>query len=67
MKNLLKFPIMTCLFLVITFSSCKKDAATPIDEKPAPSESLILSGNITSDLSLRENSSYTLKDGLHSL
>lgn len=61
MKNILKSLAIASLFLTIAFSSCKKDAATVIDEKPSPPESLVLSGEITSDLSLKENSSYTLK------
>ncbi len=48
------------LALVIGFTSCKKDSVTSIDPSPAP-ENLTLSGEIKTSLSLKENSTYTLK------
>jgi len=60
MKNILKSMLIPGLALVIGLSSCKKDSATPMDQTPAP-ENLILSGEIKSSLSLKENSTYTLK------
>ena len=58
MKNTVKSLLIANLFLVIGFTSCKKDA--PIDPIVAP-ESLVLSGEIKNSLSLKENSTYTLK------
>ena len=61
MKNILKSALIPSLVLMLGFTSCKKDSANPIDEKPLIPENLILSGEIKSSLSLKENSTYTLK------
>lgn len=61
MKNIFRSAIIPGLVLVIALSSCKKDSSNPIDEPTLPPESLIISGDIKSDLVLKENSSYTLK------
>jgi hypothetical protein len=58
MKNIFKSALIPSLVLVIGFTSCKKD--TPDEQTIAP-ESLTLSGEIKSSLSLKENSTYTLK------
>lgn len=58
MKNTFKSVLIANLILVVGFTSCKKDA--PIDPVVAP-ENLVLSGEIKTSLSLKENSTYTLK------
>lgn len=58
MKNAFKSVLFASLVLVLGFTSCKKDA--PVDPLETP-ESLVLSGDIKTSLSLKENSTYTLK------
>ena len=60
MKNILKSVLIPGLALVIGISSCKKDSAITIDQNPAP-ENLVLSGEIKSSMSLKDNATYTLK------
>lgn len=67
MKNIFKSVLISSLVLVIGFTSCKKDTATSIDENPLTPENLILSGEIKSSLSLKENSTYTLKGRVYVL
>jgi len=61
MKNFFKSALIPSLVLMLGFTSCKKDSVNPIDEKPLTPENIILSGEIKSSLSLKENSTYTLK------
>jgi len=58
MRNILKSALIPSLVLMLSFTSCKKDSINLIDVK---TENLILSGEIKSSLSLKENSTYTLK------
>ncbi|MGB4398476.1 MAG: hypothetical protein WBJ10_03825 [Daejeonella sp.] len=58
MKNTFKSVLIANLVLVLGFTSCKKDS--PVDPVTAP-ENLVLSGEIKTSLSLKENSTYTLK------
>lgn len=60
MKSIFKSVLIPGVILLIGFASCKKDNPDPMDDQP-PAENLVLSGDIKSSISLKDNSTYTLK------